>query len=411
MAARLYPLPDNETERLKELHRFRVLDSAPEVIFDEAVSLARSLFGVATSVVSLVDDDRQWFKAKNGIDTCETGRADAFCTYAILQDLVMVVPDTHADERFAQNPLVTGAPYIRFYAGAPLTTPNGFNIGTLCIFDTAPRPEGLDPTERRHLVMLAQIVIDRLESRRLEVERRHDNVLAGKIADALTSAAEQLEVRAQSLSDLSQNGALKSDAAAKGVRQLMLLGGEVESSISGISVGISSAAEGAAAVCKMVHGMSTRVDGIAGVATEIAAVASQSHMLALNAAIEAARAGDAGRGFGVVAHEVKQLAARTSGATGHIMNELHSIKAAVDQVSSLCSDLVDRVRTAVTLTRAVENTAELQAATREHVGGEIDETVRSAKGVGDHASDVGQTSSLLLRQAALLRERMQRLAA
>lgn len=406
-----YPLAHNEAERLAELHRYRVLDSAPETIFDETVSLARSLFGVATSVVSLIDNDRQWFKAKAGIDACETGRADAFCTYAILRDAVMVIPDAQADERFADNPLVTGAPYIRFYAGAPLTTPSGFNIGTLCVFDPIPRANGFSVIEQRHLAMLAQIVVDRLEGRRLEVERQLDGELAGEVAEALTSAAQQLDERAQALSTLSRDGALQSDAAAQGVRQLVLLGGKVDTSISDIADGIGAAAEGADAVCAVVQGMSTRVDGIAQVAVEISAVASQSRMLAINATIEAARAGEAGRGFTVVAQEVKHLAARTANATSHIMDELNSIKRTVGDVHRLCDTLVTRMHAAVALSRSVRTTADLQATTRSHVGGEIEEAALSAKGVGHHAANVGQASSDLLHQAAALRERVRRVAA
>eukprot|EP01037_Dinobryon_pediforme_P048399 gene48399-63432_t len=127
---RPYPVPDNEPLRLAALMRYAILDTAPEPVFNDVVRLAQSLFRVPTGAVSFVDDDRQWFKARRGIGLAETRREDALCAHTILSDAPMVVPDALDDPRFSANALVVRAPYIRFYAGAPLTTPGGFNIGT-----------------------------------------------------------------------------------------------------------------------------------------------------------------------------------------------------------------------------------------------------------------------------------------
>ena len=133
-------LPANETARLEALRAYGVLDSPAERACDDLVKLAAQLCGTPVATVSLVDESRQWFKAKVGLDTCETNRDVAFCAHAILQpDQLLVVPDATLDSRFADNPLVTGAPHIRFYAGAPLLTPQGLAIGTLCVIDYVPR--------------------------------------------------------------------------------------------------------------------------------------------------------------------------------------------------------------------------------------------------------------------------------
>ena len=131
--------PIDETARLLSLHSLRILDTPSEERYDRLTRMAKRLFGVQTSLVSLVDTDRQWFKSKQGLDACETSREISFCGHAILQDEVLVIEDASEDTRFADNPLVTGAPFIRFYAGCPIRDPNGFRIGTLCIIDPEPR--------------------------------------------------------------------------------------------------------------------------------------------------------------------------------------------------------------------------------------------------------------------------------
>lgn len=150
----LIPLrPSDEAFRVEALRRLRLLDTPPEPRFDRIVRLAARLFGVRTALVSLVDSERQWFKAKVGLEACETPRDISFCGHAILDSGGLVVEDAHHDPRFADNPLVTGPPYIRFYAGAPIHGPEGLPLGTLCLLDSGPRAFG--PEERQTLKDLA----------------------------------------------------------------------------------------------------------------------------------------------------------------------------------------------------------------------------------------------------------------
>jgi diguanylate cyclase (GGDEF)-like protein len=145
--------PENESTRVDTLRSLKILDSAPEERFDRLTRLAKRLFGVPIALVSLVDGDRQWFKSRVGLDACETSRDISFCGHAILGDDIMTVPDALADVRFHDNPLVTGPPNIRFYAGCPLTVPNGSKLGTLCLIDVVPRE--LDEEDRKLLRDLA----------------------------------------------------------------------------------------------------------------------------------------------------------------------------------------------------------------------------------------------------------------
>ena len=153
----------DETARLEALRALGVMDTAPEARFDRITALASDLFDAPIALVSLVDDHRQWFKSRVGLEACSTDRSLAFCAHALEMgpDAVMVVEDATLDPRFATNPLVTQAPDIRFYMGATLTTAHGLNLGTLCIIDTKPRPT---PSERdqRRLRQLAQVVVDEL---------------------------------------------------------------------------------------------------------------------------------------------------------------------------------------------------------------------------------------------------------
>ena len=158
------PLPPCEAERLDALHRFEVLDTLPEKDFDDLVRLAATICGVPIALVSLVDRERQWFKSSFGIEATETHRDLAFCAHAILGSAVFVVPDTGMDERFRENALVTGKPKIRFYAGHPLTTSEGFNLGTLCAIDRVPRE--LTPLQLDALAVLARQVVAQLMLRR-----------------------------------------------------------------------------------------------------------------------------------------------------------------------------------------------------------------------------------------------------
>lgn len=158
------PQPTDEDERICALHNLYILDTEPEERFDRHTRIAAALFGVPIVLVSLVDTDRQWFKSRHGLNVSETPRDAAFCAHAILESEVLHVPDTLLDDRFADNPLVTGPPHVRFYAGVPLTLPNDYAVGTLCLIDH--RAKHLNPAELRLLIDLGKLVEKELEPSR-----------------------------------------------------------------------------------------------------------------------------------------------------------------------------------------------------------------------------------------------------
>src|SRR5690606_6034525 len=128
-----------EAGRLRALKRLDILDTEPELEFDEFAAIARSLFGTSMALISFVDDERQWFKARVRLDLDGSNRASSFCTHTIADDQPFVIPDTHLDARFVESPLVTGPPHVRFYAGAPIHEPEGHRVGALCVLDVEPR--------------------------------------------------------------------------------------------------------------------------------------------------------------------------------------------------------------------------------------------------------------------------------
>jgi sigma-B regulation protein RsbU (phosphoserine phosphatase) len=186
-------LPPDEAERLADLHALELLDTPAEERFDRIVRLAAAVFDVPIAYIALIDADRQWFKARCGLATDQTGRDVSFCGHTILRRDALVVPDTHDDARFAANPLVIGDPFIRFYAGHPLAGRAGTNVGTLCLADS--RPRALSPRELDTLRSLARVaehelgLVDLVRTQRELLEARRELVatqrrLARELADA-----------------------------------------------------------------------------------------------------------------------------------------------------------------------------------------------------------------------------------
>ncbi|MDB6067494.1 MAG: guanylate cyclase [Pedosphaera sp.] len=184
------PIPKNEKKRLEVLWQYEVLDSVPERVFDDLTELASNICEAPVALITLVDDKRQWFKSKKGVSLSETSRDISLCGHAILQRQLFVVPDATKDARFADNPLVTSDPKIRFYAGAPLITPDGHALGTLCVLDTVPRT--LRPEQKRGLEILSQHVMTQLELRRRSLELAGANAERESILRDLQKARVEL---------------------------------------------------------------------------------------------------------------------------------------------------------------------------------------------------------------------------
>ena len=205
-------LPDNEIDRLAALSALNVLDSPPEKDFDDIVALASGVCGVPMSMVGLIDADREWFKAQIGTDLTELPRELSFSSHAILGHDLLMVPDTREDSRFRDNPSVQMNGGIRFYAGAPLITTDGYALGTLCVIDSKPRR--LDIEQLQALRALARQVTSQLELRRyavalahttarLQVLERHKDELAGLVGGELRAP---LRLMASYLEGLGRTG-------------------------------------------------------------------------------------------------------------------------------------------------------------------------------------------------------------
>lgn len=173
------PASASEAQRLAALRRYQILDTPPEDAFDRITRLVSHLLDVPIALITLLDHERQWFKSCIGLDTRETSREVAFCAYNLHDEEIMVVEDATRDERFADNPLVTGDPGIRFYAGAPLVTPDGHVLGSVCALDTEPR--SISEAEAERLRDLAAMVVDKLE---LRATRHHRTDILESITNA-----------------------------------------------------------------------------------------------------------------------------------------------------------------------------------------------------------------------------------
>jgi signal transduction histidine kinase len=167
------PAPSAARHRLATLHRYQILDTAREAAFDDITQLAALICGTPMALISLVDDDRQWFKSELGLGVSETPIGSSICAHAIRQPGLFVVPDTLADVRFVHNPLVTGDPNLRFYAGAPLHTADGVPLGTVCVLDSQPR--SLSAQQAEALQALARQTMAQIELRQLLAQSQESN--------------------------------------------------------------------------------------------------------------------------------------------------------------------------------------------------------------------------------------------
>lgn len=190
MKPKLAPIPKNDAQRINVLWQYDILDTVPEEVFDDLTELAARICEAPIALITLVDEDRQWFKSKIGVTINETSRDISFCGHAIEQSDLFIVPDATLDKRFAQNPLVTSDPKIRFYAGAPLVTPDGHALGTLCVIDKVPRE--LRPDQKQALRVLARHVMTQLELRRHSRELARAREAHEKIQDELKKAQADL---------------------------------------------------------------------------------------------------------------------------------------------------------------------------------------------------------------------------
>jgi signal transduction histidine kinase len=203
------PIPENEAERLNELKNLQILDSPIEQDYEDVVKLASAICNTPMSLVSLVDSQRQWFKAKIGIDDPETSRDVAFCAHAILNDELMVVPNAIEDERFFDNPYVVNNPNVRFYAGMPLVTRSGYKIGTLCVLDSQPRE--LTEEQKFALRTLGKQVINMMELRMKNQRLNRLNSLQNKFLAIISHDVRNPLVSVKSMIDMMESEIITAD--------------------------------------------------------------------------------------------------------------------------------------------------------------------------------------------------------
>lgn len=187
-ASQKHPLSEQEQARLDALGSFALLDTPPEPAYDLITQLASSICNVPIALMTLVDADRQWFKSRIGLDVSETPRAHSFCAYTMLEESLTIVEDTLNDPRFAQSPLVRGEPRIRFYAGAPLISPEGYGLGSLCVIDREPRK--LTTHQTQALAILARTVMALLESRRSNTQLAEARAMIKTLSNLLPICAD-----------------------------------------------------------------------------------------------------------------------------------------------------------------------------------------------------------------------------
>lgn len=185
------PLPKNELSRIEALRSYRILDTLPEPAYDDITILASHICQTPIAVVSFVDSKRQWFKSSTGLEISETPRETAFCAHAILEHDLFIIPDTLEDKRFADNPMVTGGPQIRFYAAAPLVTAKGEALGTICVIDNVPRT--LNEEQQALLHSLSRQIMVQLELRMHILEQDRQQQLLHQYQEKLKTTNTKLQ--------------------------------------------------------------------------------------------------------------------------------------------------------------------------------------------------------------------------